>query len=136
MMRRVGAENHQAKEKRMKITVRQAREMWDGLRMAREVEFPSAVAFRLSGVVGQLQPVVENFESVRNQLVEKYGRKDEKTGLATVTPDQQEEFDKELKPLLEEPVELDIEPISLKRIEHIDIPLGAMVGLRPIFGQG
>ena len=77
-------------------------------------------AFRVSRVAKDVQPILEDFEKQRNDLITKHGEKNGE-GVLRVTDENVEKFTNELSPLLEEKVAMDIPEIHSKDLGGIEI---------------
>ena len=77
-------------------------------------------AFRVSRVAKDVQPILEDYEKQRNDLITKYGEKNGE-GVLKVTDKNIDKFADELTPLLEEKVAMNIPEIHSKDLGGIEI---------------
>ena len=85
-----------------------------------------SVAFRLAKFAKQVEPHMESYDKLRQELLEKYGTKDEDEGedgqvRYTFKNGQAEKFAKELEELLQEKVDLKIKKFKISDIDDAEL---------------
>ena len=85
-----------------------------------------SVAFRLAKFAKQVEPHMESYDKLRQELLEKYGTKDEAEGedgqvRYTFKNGQAEKFAKELEELLQEKVDLKIKKFKISDIDDAEL---------------
>ena len=84
---------------------------------------PIAVAYQVSKIVKTVSNELKTIRENQLKLAEKYGEKDEdgklveRDGIYPVKPEHQEEFSKEMQALLKETCNLNINKISIERLD-------------------
>ena len=89
-----------------------------------EVKFPATkVSFKIARIVDKLAPDLKNYHKQRQELLEKYGKKEEKEGkiFYSFEADKAETFTKEIEDLLSLEIDVDFEPINITEIGDMEI---------------
>lgn len=89
------------------------------------------IKFKLLGYIKQFSPYLENFETVRNDLVMKYGEEDE-SGNYKVDPnstDTWKKFESEFTALVRQEIDVNLPKIKANEIMSSGIPAKYLVGL-------
>ena len=90
------------------------------------------VAFQISQLIKQVAPELQELESQRLRLIEKYGTKNAEDDTITVLSDNIASFAQELSPLLETEIDLNFEKIPLSQInEDVKISSADLIALEP-----
>ena len=91
------------------------------------------LSYRVSKILGQIKPHLEKIDDQGNALVRKHGSHDLSTGRYNVAPDKMEEFTKDFVEFLEDPAEINIDPIPFEMLEKTGIKLSPddMLALDP-----
>jgi len=103
-------------------------------------DLPVKAAYRLGKLAKKAESLLKDIEVHRLQLIEKYGEevKPEQEGEASykaVLPPKQPEFEKEMTALLDEPAEIDYEPMSLDMLGSLQISASELVALEPFLKE-
>jgi hypothetical protein len=80
------------------------------------------LVYKLTKIIRKMSVELKDFYSVKNTLIEKYGEKQEKGGFQ-VKQDQMPEFLKEITPLLEEKITVELQLIPFKLLEESGIEI-------------
>lgn len=97
---------------------------------------PARDAYRLGVAAKQIQERVTIYEQTRQNLIKKYGETTEtpqKEIVIKVKAENIDAFTKELEPLLEETLELSMEPISIDMVGDNKLNAIDMLNLAPLF---
>jgi len=85
------------------------------------------VAFRLSQVVREIQPKLEDFDKSRKPVFDKWG--EEKDGQIIVNQDKIEAFAEEYNPLLAEEVKMDLPEVTIADLGDAEISAKDLLSL-------
>lgn len=123
----------------MKISVRDALYMYDSINnIAKNENICNAsvkIKFLLSRNVRVLQPIWEEFQASRQQLLIEHSSPADEEGTRSVTQEQADFINSEIDKLQNMEVELPLTPISLPALEELNLGLVEMNGLYPIIKQ-
>lgn len=99
----------------MKIKLNELTNKVEALNYLVEQPIPVLASFKLSKMARLINEELTDYEKVRIDLIKKYGTTNEETGQTSIAPGSEEmtKFLEELKPILEEEVELNLEPIPV-----------------------
>lgn len=89
-----------------------------------EKDVQPLMKFKLLGYLKQLNPTMENFETIKNDLIIKYGKEDEEKGYS-VNPEDKEnwnDFLKEVESILDSEVDVDLPKFKAEEIMNAKIP--------------
>lgn len=91
--------------------------------------------FRLLGIMKNLEPLVINFERIRNEKIKEYGKKDENDNYKIDTDDEEaiKKFENDLSKVLESDVE--VKKIKADEIFNAGIPAEYLVGIYDIIEE-
>lgn len=94
-----------------------------------KVKFPVKISYRLVRIADKVSKELETFYKSKQDLLEKYGKKEEKDGkqFYSFEAEQAKLFTKELEDLLSLEVELDFELIKLSEVGELDIEPALLV---------
>jgi len=110
----------------MKILLKDLIAAREGLAKVLSQDLPIKTSYRLSKVVKAVNGELKNFDEKKNELVIKYGTKDEKGGFQVKPSDKGfGEFAKCVESLINLEIDLPIEQVSLS-LEDSDIKLSAI----------
>ena len=107
----------------MKIKLFKLMNAKDTLQKMGETNFDDGVTcYKIARNISSLNPEFENFEKTKEGLIKNYGEptKNEETGEDTgimVTDENMEEFQKQMKDILEQDIEVNIVPINPEKIK-------------------
>lgn len=116
----------------MKMTNTQIESVFIAIdQLAQTATMPAGLAYRLSKMKNELNSSVEAIRQARVAVLKKLGR--EKEGIGPKDPMYTEAV-KELTPIMEESVEVDISPITPDDLERIEgaVSLGVIDSLYPV----
>jgi len=91
---------------------------------------PVRISYRLSKVVKIISAELQQFEELRQQMVEKYGETDS-SGMVTVTQINQQQFMTEINGLLAESIEFPDVKISLDDLGDVKLSAVEVATLEP-----
>lgn len=97
----------------MKMKVQQMLDAVDVLRVLRDKTMPPRAAYWVSRLLAKLQVDWKTAEEKRRELVKKHGVEDDKKNIV-VPKDKVLAFLEEWRPIAEEEIELDVQPIRLE----------------------
>lgn len=106
------------------------------------------IKFKFLGMLKQFEPVIQNYETIRNELINKYGKSDGNGGVGIFLPqkddyESDEDFNnamkeyedtvsklnKELDKILNEDVEINIKKFKAEDIMSVGIPADFLMAL-------
>lgn len=96
--------------------VLQAKEPLERLFNSQKLEL--STSYRLIRLLRQLEEIIESFELVRIKSVQKYGAKNE-LGSIQVPPERLWEFEKDMKAVLSELVQIEPEKVDMLELEKV-----------------
>lgn len=76
--------------------------------------------FKISSLFKEIGTKLESYDTVRREVIEKYGVLDEKKENYTVPEEAQAEYQAEMKTLLESPIQFPYEPLDIALIGNIE----------------
>lgn len=97
-----------------------------------EKTLPVLLSYKLNKLLKIIQTELEAIEETRSQLIRKWGIFDEKLNGFRVKDENLVNFKAELKQLLNEKIRINLEPISFKDIENVQLSVKQMKGIQPI----
>lgn len=97
----------------MKLKMFEIRNMKEPLEKLIDKQIPVKVAFRLNNLVKQFDEHLTDIEQYRVKLINTYGVKNEEKGEIEVPPKKMKDFMREMNELLNEEVDVDINPINV-----------------------
>ena len=109
------------------------RNMAPSLRHLADQALPLKISYRLSKFIKKVTEELSSIEQQRIKLVNQFGEKDEEKGITTVSPEKEPEFQKIFTDLLNENVEIDIDPIKISDIENVKLSVADILNLDKIF---
>lgn len=120
----------------IKLTLRDMAPMVNSFNVILNLPLPARDAYRLGIAAKQIQERVVVYEQTRQNLIKKYGETIEtpqKETVMRVKAEHIDAFTKELEPLLEETLEVNMEPISLDTVGDSKLNAIDMLNLAPFF---
>ena len=86
--------------------------------------------FKLLGIMKELEPVVANFEFVKNEKIKEYGKEDE-NGQVSINPEEEPEMFKKYQEEIQELLSTAVKVDTIKAADVIDkdIPADALVAI-------
>lgn len=82
--------------------------------------FKGSISFKLMRLMKKIDEESKTLEGVRNNLLKKYGKKNQ-DGILTIQEDKIEECNKELEELINTEIEINAEKIPVSAFEKIEI---------------
>lgn len=112
----------------MKVKLRTLVDSMESINTIARLNWSIKPSFRLSRVKRKMAPLVEDFFEARNKLITSHGEKvtDEKTGEETYRIKDEEvvkKVGKEVDELLDEEVEIDVDPVPISLLENDDVSI-------------
>ena len=124
------------------LTIRQIVDNIDTLKDLATKPLPARAAFKVGRILKEVINDYNTFQDTRQQLLNKYGEKDEQNQLKTnpenqviITPDRLAEFYKELNDLLDSKVEVNISLIRMVEIGSEQFTPAQMAVLEPFIEE-
>lgn len=93
---------------------------------------PIRAAFKVSRILKAIVPEYESVELFRTKLVQKYGIAGEDGG-TTVSEANRMSFIEEFNVLLNEEIEIAIDPLNIEEVENVNLTAQEVVALEKIF---
>lgn len=92
--------------------------------------------FKLLGIMKELEPVVANFEFVKNEKIKEYGKEDE-NGQVSINPEEEPEMFKKYQEEIQELLSTAVKVDTIKAADVIDkdIPADALVAIYDLIGE-
>lgn len=117
----------------MKFNVEQINVIAKALNEVAEKPMKISLAFKLNKLLTQISTVLADAEKVRMKLITSFGKPViGKMGVTEIPDENIEIFNKELKELLEQEVNVDFEPFELSELGDIQLTLNQVKGLNLI----
>jgi hypothetical protein len=109
------------------------RNMGPSLRRLSSQPIPLKISYRLSKFIKKTTEELSSVEEHRIKLIDQFGTKNEQSGFTTVLPEKEKEFQKAFFDLLNETVDIDIEPISVEDLGSIKLSVEDILNMDKIF---
>lgn len=92
--------------------------------------------FKLLGIMKELEPVVANFEFVKNEKIKEYGKEDE-NGQVSINPEEEPEMFKKYQEEIQELLSTTVKVDTVKASDVIDkdIPADALVAIYDLISE-
>lgn len=119
----------------IKLTLREIAPMVNSLNAVMNLPLPARDSYRLGVAAKMIQERISVYEQARQNLVSKYGQKLEKEGIIRVKDENIEEFNKEIESLLQESVEVNMNPIPISLLGDSKVNPNDMANLSPFFSD-
>lgn len=84
-------------------------------------ELPSLLAYRLTVIKNQMKDIVVSFEQEKAKLFKTLG-KDNGDGTMQITPENIDEYKKQIEPILSEECELKVKQLKIDDFKDITVP--------------
>lgn len=119
----------------MKMKLKQAVDIYTSIKNEASNCEDISTKFRLIAILNSLVLIVETYDTLRSELILKYGTKNENGDISIDTNDEKSfnDFKVELNKLLDQDVSLTIDKIKFKDIANLDINL--LIQLYPIMEE-
>lgn len=120
----------------IKLTLRDMAPMVNSFNVILNLPLPARDAYRLGIAAKQIQERVVVYEQTRQNLIKKYGETIEtpqKETVMRVKAEHIDAFTKELEPLLEETLEVNMEPILIDTVADSKLNAIDLLNLAPFF---
>ena len=111
----------------MKITIRELSDSRPALRDLASKPMKGSTAHYVSKAIIAVNRALEPFDMTQNKLIEDYDAKVVGGQVIFKDDDQEAKFIKELKPVRDEEIELNVQKISIKKLGNIQIAPGTFV---------
>ena len=98
----------------------------DTLKYLIEQDVKVKTAVKLKHFINEVDNIYSIYEDKRKKLVQKYGEQDEQ-GKSSVTDENKEIFMKEIKQVMDEEVNIDLEKINIDELDKIDIKTSNLI---------
>ena len=102
--------------KKVNVKLLELREMSSALGKLLSSTMPVKQSYRMSKLAKCITKEMNDIEESRNDLIKKFGDKNDKGQIEIIDNDKKEEFNKEFADLLKEEVEITFVPIDLENI--------------------
>jgi hypothetical protein len=99
-----------------------------------DAQLPISVSFQLTKLVKTLNEEVKMIEEERVKLVKKYSETD-KDGESTVSEDKKQNFLKDFSELLETEVDLNWTPVSVSKLENLNVSVNELSKIQYLFSE-
>ena len=128
----------------MKLKAGQAQTILNAIFAARELKLPVKTAYWLARSAKQIGPEAEAFETTRQGLLDRYGKKDKKKKLiigenGVVDFKDRDAFNVAFKELSDQEFEIKMDALTLDKFEDPEgtmlVETGVMVGLLPLIEE-
>lgn len=104
----------------MKITIGEVINSVESVKALQEVKFPVKVSYKLKRLVDKLSPIIKTYNTEKDELVKKFGTKNEDNSFS-VKDEKLQDFYPEIKKLLEVEEEVDFEKIPVAELGDVQI---------------
>jgi len=115
----------------MKLYLRQLVSARESLQQFGGEKLPVKLAYRIQRNLRKINNELQDFEEARLELVRKYGKQNEK-GFMEVVPENMEAFNADLKTLLDEEVDVDIQSIPIQDLADVQTKEGLPNAVAPL----
>lgn len=119
----------------IKLTLREIAPMVNSLNAVMSLPLPARDSYRLGVAAKLIQERISIYEQARQNLVAKYGEKLEKEGIIRVKTENIDDFNKEIESLLQESVEVNMNPIPISLLGDSKVNAIDMANLSPFFSD-
>jgi translation initiation factor 2 alpha subunit (eIF-2alpha) len=117
----------------IELSIREVVVAANSLKLLLELPLPAKEAYRLALASKIIQDRLQTYEKVRETLVRKYGKQVEGDTVIRVGNEDLQKFASEMEPLLNEKVQLDMDPIAVEVLGDVKISSMDMASLSPFF---
>ena len=119
----------------MKLALKELFSMEQSVSRVMSKELPYKLSYRLGKIVAKLQTEFRHINKTKEDIIKKYGTKDDKSGRYTVSKDNFEAFSDEFEKFLEEIIEFDCEKIPQDCCETLSISPNDVALMLPILEE-
>lgn len=83
-----------------------------------DIEITPKLKFKLLGIMKEFEPIISNFEVIRNELISQYGTKDDEGHVSINREDTEsmKNFNNAIQPLIEEDVNVNYKKLSQEEV--------------------
>jgi hypothetical protein len=83
-----------------------------------DIEITPKLKFKLLGIMKEFEPIISNFEVIRNELISQYGTKDDDGHISINREDTEsmKNFNNAIQPLIEEEVNVNYKKLSQEEV--------------------
>lgn len=83
-----------------------------------DIEITPKLKFKLLGIMKEFEPIISNFEVIRNELISQYGTKDDEGHISINREDTEsmKNFSNAIQPLIEEEVNVNYKKLSQEEV--------------------
>jgi len=83
-----------------------------------DIEITPKLKFKLLGIMKEFEPIISNFEVIRNELISQYGTKDDEGHISINREDTEsmKNFNNAIQPLIEEEVNVNYKKLSQEEV--------------------
>lgn len=94
-----------------------------------DIEITPKLKFKLLGIMKEFEPIISNFEVIRNELISQYGTKDDDGHISINREDTEsmKNFNNAIQPLIEEEVNVNYKKLS--QAEVFTLPSDVLLAL-------
>ena len=102
-----------------------------------ESKIDSLLKFKLLGIMKSIEPLIQNFEIIRNEKINEYGEKtdDGRASIPAENKEAIEKFNADIKKLINEEVAVNITKFKLSDIFDKGLKAEYLIGLYPIIEE-
>lgn len=102
-----------------------------------ESKIDSLLKFKLLGIMKSIEPLIQNFEIIRNEKINEYGEKtdDGRASIPAENKEAIEKFNADIKKLINEEVAVNITKFKLSDIFDKGLKAEHLLGLYPIIEE-
>lgn len=118
----------------IKVTVREAITFQKALTNVMQAKLPAKAAYRLSRIAAKLAPEMEAYEKQRYALFQELGTEvADKPGTFEITgPEGHTKLREQLDPLLDEEINIDLDPVTEDMLGNADLTAGDLMMLEKV----
>lgn len=97
-----------------------------------EIKMTPKLKFRLLSLMKEFEPIITNFEAVRNELISQYGKADDdgRVSIDREDEDAMNKFNEAIQPLVEEDVDIHYKKLSQEEV--FSLPSDVLLALYPL----
>lgn len=108
----------------MKLKVKQIVQSQNAIQVLNGEKLPLKLAWRFQRNIRKITTELEDFNKVNFELVKKYGKENEPNGSGTweLLKENVTAYDEEIRPILDDEVEIDVQPIPLSLFDFAPDP--------------
>ena len=101
-----------------------------------DIEITPKLKFKLLGIMKEFEPIISNFEVIRNELISQYGTKDDDGHISINREDTEsmKNFKNAIQPLIEEEVNVNYKKLSQEEV--FTLPSDVLLALYSLIELG